>query len=129
MQKLPVLIVNDDPAILDAVVEVAKEGNFHHYATRTGAEALHLASLYDFSLAFIDLDLIDIDGPVFYEKLMERESHYTLPLVAFFDSQDSFEVKAINQLVTQGQLTLFSKPPKKELLQNLFERYVSSDSV
>lgn len=123
MRKLPVLIVNDDPAILDALVAIAKEGRYHHYAVRTAADALHLASLYDFSLAFIDLHLADMKGPEFYRKLMEKESHSTLPVVSFLDGFDADEVQTVNELVAQGQLTLLSKPPKKEWISDLLARY------
>ena len=128
MSKLPILIVNDDPTLLNAVAEAAKEGDYRHYTASTAADALHLASLYDFSLAFIDLHLPDMSGVEFYRKLMEKEAHYTLPLVSFLDGLDADEVKTIDELVTQGQLTLLSKPPKKEWLLNLFERYAATDS-
>ena len=128
MNNLPVLIVNDDPALLDAVAAVAKEGGYKHYTASKASDALHLASLYDFSLAFIDLHLPDMDGAEFYRKLMEKESHYTLPLVTFLDGLDSEEVKTINELVVEGQLTLLSKPPKKEWLLNLFQRYAATEA-
>lgn len=127
MKRLPVLIVNDDRSLAETISAAAKEGGYKHYVATTAADALHLASLYDFSLAFIDLQLPDMGGADFYRKLLEKESHYTLAVVSFLDGLDAHEVQAVNELVAQGQLTLLSKPPRKEWLQDLFSRYAAPE--
>lgn len=128
MSILPVLVVNDDPTLSEVITAVAKERGYKYQLAKTAVDALHLASLYDFSLAFIDLHLPDMDGSEFYEKLMEKESHYTLPIVSFIDGLDANEVRTVSELVARGQLTLLSKPPQKEWLRNLFARYAAIEA-
>lgn len=71
----------------------------------------------------LDLKLGDMDGDELYRKLIESESDYTLPVVMLVDSLDGDEVEVINRLLPQGQVTLLSKPLKKEWLVDLFSRY------
>jgi len=84
---------------------------------------LTLASGYDFPLVILDLKLGDMDGDELYGKLLKSESHYTLPVVALVDSLDGEEVEVVNRLLPQGQVTLLSKPLKREWLDDLFAKY------
>ena len=82
-----------------------------------------MASGYDFPLAILDLKLGDMDGDELYKQLLEKESHYVLPVVALVDGLDGAEVEVLNRLLPQGQVTLLSKPLKKEWLVDLAKRY------
>lgn len=121
--KLPILIVNDDPVIYDILVRLATENNFRYRSVTTAKDALAEADRYDFSLAFIDLSLDDMAGDEFYKQLLEKESHYTLPIVSFIDSSDSVEIEALNNLHPQGRITLFSKPLDEKRVLEMMERY------
>lgn len=123
MSKSPVLLVNDDPELLGALVKACEEANVDFQKASTATDALHIASLYDFSLAFVDLHLPDMSGEDFYAKLLEKEAHYTLPLVTFIDGLDSHEVQALNAIASLGQITLLSKPPKAEWISKLIQRH------
>lgn len=119
----PILVVNDDTQLLTEVTSILKEGGYFHLAASSGEQALTMASGYDFPLVILDLKLGDMDGDVLYERLIKSESHYTLPVVALIDSLDGEEVEVLNRLLPQGQVTLLSKPFKKEWLEDLFSRY------
>lgn len=119
----PILVVNDDSTLLVEITNILKEGNYSHIAASSGEQALTLASGYDFSLLILDLKLGDMDGDDLYQKIIERESHYTLPVVALIDTLDGDEVTILNRLLPKGQVTLLSKPLKKEWLEDLFARY------
>ncbi|BDS07040.1 hypothetical protein NT6N_20800 [Oceaniferula spumae] len=119
----PILVVNNDSSLLAEMTTVLRDGGYFHLAASSGEQALTMASGYDFSLVILDLKLADMDGDELYEKLLKSESHYTLPVVALVDSLDAEEVEVVNRLLPQGQVTLLSKPPKKEWLDDLFARY------
>ncbi len=119
----PILVVNDDSKLLAEMTAVLNEGNYFHLAASSGEQALTMASGYDFPLVVLDLDLTDMSGDELYEKLLQSESHYSLPVVALVDSFDAKEVEVVNRLLPKGQVTLLSKPLKKEWLEDLFSRY------
>ena len=119
----PILVVNDDSHLLAEITNILREGGYFHLAASSGEQALTMASGYDFPLVILDLKLGDMDGDDLYQKIIERESHYTLPVVALIDTLDGDEVTILNRLLPKGQVTLLSKPLKKEWLEDLFARY------
>ncbi|MGB0993781.1 MAG: response regulator [Akkermansiaceae bacterium] len=119
----PILVINDDSKLLGEITSILKEGGYFHIAASSGEQALTQASGYDFPLVILDLKLPDMDGDELYGKLLASESHYTLPVVALVDSLDGDEVAVVNRLLPQGQVTLLSKPLKREWLEDLFARY------
>lgn len=119
----PILVINDDSKLLGEISSVLREGAYYHLIASSGSEAMTLASGYDFALVLLDLKLPDIDGDALYDKLLLAESHYDLPIVALIDGLDAEEVKVINRLVPKRAVTLFSKPLKREWLDELFARY------
>ncbi len=119
----PILVINDDKALLDEMVSVLVEGKFKYIAARSAKDALSNTAGYDFSLVVLDLKLPDIDGDELYEKIILAESHYDVPVAALVDSMDSEEVAVVNKLLPRGKITLLTKPLKKEWLVDLFEHY------
>ncbi len=119
----PILVINDDSKILGELTSILREGNYFHIAASSGEQALEQTSGYDFALVILDLKLGDMDGDQLYEKLIAAESHYTLPVVALVDSLDGSEVDVVNRLLPQVQVTLLSKPLKREWLDDLFAKY------
>jgi len=92
-------------------------------AASSGEQALAIASSYDFQLAILDLKLSDMDGDELYAKLIDLESHYTLPVVTFIDSFDHDEVAVLNKLVTTGIVTLLTKPLDIKKLEEVLNQY------
>ena len=121
----PILVINDDASLLSEMVKVLKDGGYAHLAASSGEQALTLADGYDFSLVILDLKQGDMDGDVIYEKLLKKEEHYVLPVVALIDGLDGEEVEVLNKLTPQGAVTLLSKPPKKEWLEDLFKKHTN----
>jgi DNA-binding response OmpR family regulator len=119
----PILIINDDSKLLGEITSVLKDGGYYHIAASSGSQALTLASGYDFALVLLDLKLPDIDGDELYDKLLLSEAHYELPIVALVDGMNAAEVKVLNRLVPKRRVTLFSKPLKREWLEEVFSRY------
>ncbi|MBK1791242.1 response regulator [Persicirhabdus sediminis] len=119
----PILVVNDDASILSSITQFLKEGGYFHIAASSGEQALTMASGYDFQLAILDLKLADMDGDDLYSKLIDVESHYTLPVVALIDSFDGAEVAVLNRLVTKGMVTLLPKPLDFARLQEVMSQF------
>jgi len=119
----PILVVNDDVSILSSITRFMKERGFFDIAASSGEQALTMASGYDFQLAILDLKLSDMDGDELYSKLIDLESHYTLPVVALIDSLDGEEVAVLNRLVTKGIVTLLPKPLDTERLAEVMSQY------
>ena len=93
----PILVVNDDSRLLAEITNVLKDGGYYHLAASSGEQALTMASGYDFNLGILDLKLGDMDGYELYEKLLKKEAHYTLPIVALVDTLDGAEVEILNK--------------------------------
>lgn len=123
LMKKPILLINDDEAIVNQITNLLKAGDYYHITAATAKEALMKASGYDFSMILLDLKLPDMEGDELYAKLIASESRYVVPVVALVDSLDSAEVKVVNRLIPQGTVTLLSKPLKTEWLEDLFARY------
>ncbi len=119
----PILVVNDDVSILSSITNFLKEAGYFHMAASSGEQALAIASSYDFQLAILDLKLSDMDGDELYAKLIDLESHYTLPVVTFIDSFDHDEVAVLNKLVTTGIVTLLTKPLDIKKLEEVLNQY------
>ena len=119
----PILVVNDDMTVLSGITTYLKENNYYHIAASSGEQALTMASGYDFQLAILDLKLGDMDGDELYDKLIQAESHYTLPVLALIDSLDGEEVAVLNRLVTKGTVTLLPKPLDMERFASVLEQY------
>ncbi|MFC4994861.1 response regulator [Rubritalea tangerina] len=119
----PILVVNDDMTILSGITSYLKENNYYHIAASSGEQALTMASGYDFQLAVLDLKLGDMDGDELYDKLLDAESHYTLPVLALIDSFDGEEVAVLNKLVTKGTVTLLPKPLDMSRFAAVLDQY------
>ncbi len=119
----PILVINDNNDLLIEITNILKEEGYEHIAASSASQALTQASGYDFSLVILDLKLPDMDGDELYDKLLQSESHYVLPIVALIDSFDSEEVAIVNRLLPKGTLTLLSKPLDHSRLKDLFARY------
>jgi len=120
-----ILIVNDDPTITKQITDLLDSRNRKYEVANTGKTALTIADRYDFSLAFIDLDLPDMSAADFYAELLKKESHYTLPVVSFIDTFDPAEIATLNKIVSLGQISLLSKPAKQEWLTALLDKHLS----
>lgn len=119
----PILVVNDDADILSSITKFLKKGNYVAIAASSGEQALTLASGYDFQLAILDLKLADMNGDELYSKLIDMESHYTLPVIALIDSLDGEEVAVLNRLVTKGVVTLLPKPLDFDRLKYVIKKH------
>jgi DNA-binding response OmpR family regulator len=112
-----VLLVDDDPEILEATGSVLREWGYAVDEARDGATALSLARGARPDLMLIDLMMPVMDGWTLIRRLREEKVAEQVPLVVFSADRDARE-KA-KKLDAQGALR---KPFELEELQNVVER-------
>ena len=118
----PVLVINDDRDLFFTMKTYLKEMEVDFVAASTADGALALARKHDFVLALIDLKLVDMDGDKLYDKLIELEAHYTLPVGVLLNTKDKEELEVINRWAPELPVTLLSVPLNKDV----FVEFVSS---
>lgn len=86
-----ILLVDDEPAILDMVSSILTEYGFTHLRTATNMNAaLTEASEYKPELAILDVMLPDGDGFTLLEKLRQQGDYPVLFLTARGEEEDKF---------------------------------------
>ncbi|WP_225409589.1 response regulator [Stigmatella hybrida] len=84
----PLLIIEDDPGIRDALSGLLEEAGFHVAAAANGKEALQvLACLGLPCLVLVDLWMPLMSGDEFISRLKEHPSRCRLPVVAMTASE------------------------------------------
>ena len=87
MAERPILIVDDDPAILQTVTDILQFEGYPVTTARNGAEALKAVEQREPSLVLLDMRMPVMDGWGFAERLKERGIR--LPIVVMTAAQDA----------------------------------------
>ena len=82
----PVLIVDDDDALLELEATVLQEHGIHVTTARNGAEALIAMQQDPPALIVLDIQMPGVDGPSFARELRQQLRH--VPLVVLTASAD-----------------------------------------
>ena len=72
MAKSPILVIDDDPAILDTVTEILEDEGYLVEQATNGAEGLKLLERIDPALVVLDMRMPVLDGWGFMRSLHER---------------------------------------------------------
>ncbi|MBI3521622.1 MAG: response regulator [Chloroflexi bacterium] len=75
----PILVVDDDHAILDSERQILADHGYRVIQARDGAEAMHAIDADPPALIVLDVQMPGIDGPAFALQLRSRLKH--VPLV------------------------------------------------
>jgi two-component system, chemotaxis family, chemotaxis protein CheY len=76
-----VLVVDDDPDILDAVCEILEAEGYRVSRARNGREALERVELEQPAVILLDLMMPVMDGSAFAQALRCRPRHRGIPIV------------------------------------------------
>jgi len=76
-----ILVLEDDPDILDLTVHALRKAGFRTFAARTGSEALSILSDERLELAILDVMLPDLPGTEICRRMRESERHRAVPVV------------------------------------------------
>jgi DNA-binding response OmpR family regulator len=102
-----VLVVDDEPAIRNSLVEFLKDCQFDVYAADSAEGALDLIAGMPFDVALVDIRLPKLDG-----DSMILQAHMLRPQMRFLIHTGSVAYKLSDELKTLGvtQDHIFSKP-------------------
>jgi signal transduction histidine kinase len=115
-----VLLVDDDPEILEATGQVLREWGYAVDEARDGATALELARDTRPDLMLVDLMMPVMDGWTLIGRIRDEKVAEGVPLVIFSADRDAREKG--RKLETDGALR---KPFELEELQELLERLLA----
>ena len=76
-----ILVLEDDPDILDLTVHALRKAGYRTFAARTGSEALSILSDERLELAILDVMLPDLPGTEICRRMRESERHRAVPVV------------------------------------------------
>jgi len=76
-----ILVLEDDPDILDLTVHALRKAGFRTFAARNGAEALSILSDERLELAILDVMLPDIPGTEICRRMRESDRHKAVPVL------------------------------------------------
>ena len=117
MKNIKVLIIDDDPAMLDLTRYHLTEQGYEVTAAATGIEGVRLAGEQSFDLAITDLQLPDIDGIAVVRELKILAPAMEIIMVTGFSSMD----RAI-EAIKVGAFHFVEKPIEYEELFALLEK-------
>jgi antitoxin Phd len=112
-----VLVVDGDPALLDAYAGAISAGGFVVSKAHRGADALRLIESSVFDVVLSDLKLPDLDGLVLARRVRERSSGTPVILLS-----DSPVAGALRRAVAASGLELLEKPVAPEALRRMVSR-------
>lgn len=91
IKRKRILLVDDEPDLLDMVVSILKEEGYENIRTaQSVGEALKTADEFEPELAILDVMLPDGDGFGLMEKLKEKGDYPMLFLTARGEDEDRF---------------------------------------
>lgn len=86
-QKLNILIVDDEPKILEIVKAYLESNDFHVFTAETGKEAQIILSQESISLMLLDLMLPDITGEEICKQVREKSNLPIIMMTAKIDEE------------------------------------------
>lgn len=118
MERLRVLIVDDDPALREILAIALRDRDFEVTETSSSLDALELATLQKFDVAILDLDMPEMNGFELAEAIHMRRP---LPLIALTGRSQRADFK---RTASAGFALHLVKPVTIELLVRSIETAV-----
>ncbi len=123
MKKLKtILLVDDEPAWLEAMQMVLKEEGYKAVAVTSGEEALRRLQTQKPDLIMTDVRMPVMNGFDLYERIKENPKLATIPIVFMSSIDDYYAKQTAKELGANGYLTKpsFTEDLKKSL-ENLLK--------
>lgn len=122
-QKLPILLVDDDDAIREALGDFLQDEGYVTHSARNGAEALErLEELPSPCVVILDLMMPVMDGREVLERLRTMERHRASHIVVLSAVNDSFQLPAWTHATGPGWVYRMNKPVDPGLLMRILQR-------
>jgi len=119
VQNVRVLVVDDEPTVLESFCMILKIKDFEVEAFPGGPEALKTFKRGRYDVAFIDLKLPRMDGLEVLKKIKQVDPEVEVIIVTAYPN-DASQVNAINL----GALEYLKKPFLMEEIYELVDRAV-----
>ncbi len=91
MNKITVLVVEDDAPVRNLIVTTLKTHEYRYLTAANGAEALMLASSHNPDVVFLDLGLPDVDGIEVIKNIREWSNMPIIVISARSEDEDKIE--------------------------------------
>ncbi len=117
MPKPKILVVDDQPYILDLLCDFLFKEGYHVVLAESGERAAEVVKTDGIQLALIDLKLTGMDGIATMQKICQTDPHIPTIIITGYPSQES-SVQALKA----GAYDYVSKPFRLEELKKTIER-------
>lgn len=119
MQNLPVLIVEDDPNLLEALCATLKLKGYTHFAAKSGQEALDVLRHHPIGLVISDVQMHPMDGYALLRQVRQQYPWIPVVLMTAYGEVD----KAVAAM-RSGACDYLLKPFEPRSLLTHVERYL-----
>lgn len=117
-----ILVVDDEPHLLDLLVDVISEEGYHVDGVATGTAALHIARHEEYHVALLDYQLGDMTGLALSKELRRAAPNLKVILMTAHASLD-MAVKAIQADVYDYMIKPIDSNHLKRSVANALEQY------
>jgi len=119
-RKGPILVVDDDPDVRDALVDTLQDEGYEVVQMPGGREALdYLRTNPKPALIFLDWNMTPMNAPRFMDEFCKDGSNQAVPVVLI-----TADVHASDKATTSRYSAFVTKPVNLEALFSVVERFV-----
>jgi len=119
LPRIKCLVVDDLEENLLALAALLERGDVEILTARSGSEALELLLVHEFALAFLDVQMPDMDGFELAELMRGSERTRNVPLI--FVTATAREQQRLFKGYESGAVDFIYKPIEPHILQNKAE--------
>jgi len=119
-----ILIIDDEPEILDSLIELLSLGGYKVDGASNGAEALERISEFSYNLIICDVDMPGMAGPELFKKA--KEAHYS----GYFVFMTGYEIDNELEDLLKMSDAFLRKPFELNELRSLVDKlYAQKNSI
>ena len=116
-----VLVIDDESVTRRLVIHALKSINVEVIGAENGEQALELAEQNDIKMAFVDINLPDIDGLVLLKKLKAIPNLAEIPMYIFTARNHSSDKDVALEIGAEG---FFYKPFSTQEIRDLVMKHI-----
>ena len=117
MQKLPILVVDDEPEMLTTLLRTLRRGGFSAMGASDGAEALSLFKQKSFSLVITDFRMPHMSGLELLQKVKKISPHIPVIMISAHGT-----VNHAVEAMQHGAADYLLKPFSSKILQTAIKK-------
>jgi two-component system response regulator HydG len=114
MKKARILVIDDEPSVVDALKIILNDNGYEAVVAVTASAAIELARRHEFDVAIVDLRLPDLSGLAVLAQIAEICPDIDGILITAYDSPD-----VRSDAAASGFVTVLAKPFSPRTLLDL----------